>query len=185
MKTAWLFLLIASLTIACNSQTPPDGKGAVEEPQESFVETTAFSDPESGIRFELPEGGYYLRKVESPSSTENSVEKVVSFRIQNYDPKQDLVGLSEDQYYIELSIDYADVSPNAVSCADALTELETAEAVEGARYMGYPDQGGDSGGERYAICSDSPVAYNYYLQITENNPSHPVREKVKNSLFVE
>ncbi len=147
-----------------------------------------FSDPESGISFSLTLDADYLRINKSGEGP----EKIVSFRIQNYDPKgADKIGLNDIEYYIEFSVYYDDSTGTAYSesfgledCATILSSIETVESNEGTRYMGYPDQGGDSGGERYAICYNGNGP-DYYLQITDNNSDHPIRELIKSSFFQE
>lgn len=186
-KTFSLLVLCSLLFVACQSEpvpvevetpTPESELPVAEENDTVYIQDGRFHDPESGISFDVPEDATYI----DVRGTGPSIEKVVSFRIQNYDPMgPDKLALSEDEYYLELTVDYQSESSIA-DCESTLTSIETVEANEGTRVMGSPDQGGDSGGERYAICFNEGLP-SYYLQITENNPEYPVREMIKESFF--
>lgn len=148
--------------------------------QNDYIKTdddnVTFYDPESGLGFSLPSKEVYL----TTNETGEEADKTMSFRIQNYDPDgPEKFGLTQSEYYIELTVDYKEPS-RMDSCQESLTSIETKESKGALIYMGYPDQGGDSGGERYAICFNGSGP-DYYLQITDNNLEHPVRELIKES----
>lgn len=160
-------------------QETPVNKAQYEtiENAQSYIKEGVFKDPESGISFKVPSDANYIEGNKSGANLENR-----SFRIQNYDPtpgSAEKLALSENEYYIEVAIENSEDS-SLQDCATSLASVETVETKDGKRYMGLPDQGGDSGGERYAICFQGKGP-DYYIQITENNSKHPVRDLIKNS----
>lgn len=174
MKTIHFVLLSVLILNACAapvsrstpSQNPVEPIQETIENKEASIQNGVFIDPNSGVRFEVPEDSTL------------SVEKDGNgqyIRIQNYTADDSKLALAKEDFYIEV---FTSESSEMKDCEEEYPEFTL---VKDGIYSGLPDQGGDSGGERYGFCFDKASVY---MQVTENNSENPVRKMIIDSLEV-
>lgn len=132
-----------------------------------------YTNSQYGFEFKYP-----ANKFTTPENQDGNI------RIQNYDPNVDsLKGLGNGEYYIETwLIDESKGNKINQDCTKQFEEIDKETTNPGAKFIyGYPNQGGDPGGTRYAVCVDKAKTQ-IFVQVTENSNNLNIAKNIINSL---
>ncbi|MFH1564768.1 MAG: hypothetical protein ABIC82_02880 [bacterium] len=102
-------------------------------------------------------------------------------RLQNYSATDDRIRLAAGEYYLEIFIfDHQKGHESWESCTQQVVDAKEVELGFIMGYRGYGQEGGDAGGIKFALCSESPDV-DYYIQGTENDQNAPLVNPILDS----
>lgn len=177
MRTFIAFTAAAFLLTACNSQ--PTKQQAQSSSTAVSVSSLASSETLAWETYTSEKYGFSVQH--PPETTIKETDGYI--RLQNYVPDDDYMGLEPGHYYLEIHIPIKNPKDEGFASCKDLVEAREVQISGLTGYRGYGEAGGDSGGQRFALCLEGSGKF-FLVIATERHEDGPIANAILDSFVL-